>query len=75
MGSAFWIRRFFTVFAIAFAIIGVAQLLKGRGAGYSITQAAVWGFASALIFTVARYFKSRAGQKCAICNDTPEMKP
>jgi hypothetical protein len=75
MGTAFWIRRFFTVFAIALAIINAGQLLKGRGVTYSITQAALWGFASSLVFTVSRYFQSRAGQQCAICKDTPEMKP
>jgi hypothetical protein len=75
VGTAFWIRRFFTVFAIAFVIIGAAQLLKGRGAAYSLTQAALWGLASSLVFTVARYFQSRAGQQCAICKDTPEIKP
>lgn len=75
MGTAFWIRRFFTVFAVAFAIIGAVQLLKGRGAVYSITHAALWGLASSLVFTVARYFQSRAGQQCTICKDTPEMKP
>jgi hypothetical protein len=74
VGTAFWIRRFFTVFAAAFAIIVAAQMAKGRDAAYSATQAALWGFASALVFTVVRYFQSRAGQHCEVCKDTPETK-
>ena len=75
MGNAFWIRRFFAVFAIAFAIISSVQMLKGRGVTYSIAQASLWGLASSFLFTVSRYFRSRAGQKCAICKDTPETRP
>jgi hypothetical protein len=74
VGTAFWIRRFFTVFAIAFAIIGTAQFVKGHDMAYSVTQAGIWSLASALVFTVSRYFQSRAGQQCAICKDTPEEK-
>ncbi|KAB7769841.1 hypothetical protein [Xanthomonas maliensis] len=74
MSTAFWIRRFLVVLALAFTIICVAQLLKGRGLEYSLTQATIWGPLSSLVFTVARYFQARRGHHCAICQDTPEMR-
>ncbi|CAN5481485.1 hypothetical protein BH18VER1_BH18VER1_18370 [soil metagenome] len=75
MGTAFWIRRFFLVFAIAFAVIAGAQFLKGRGIEYSAQQAAFWGVLSAVVFTTARFYQARRGVHCAICKDTPEMNP
>jgi heme A synthase len=74
VSAAFWIRRFLAVFVIAFAIIGAAQLMKGHDAIYSMMHPGLWGLASALVFTIARYFQSRSGQQCAICKDTPETK-
>ena len=74
MSTGFWVKRFLTVLAGAFAIIGIAQVLKGHALAYSVTQAAIWGTASALIFTVARLYQARRGQHCAICKDTPEMQ-
>lgn len=74
MGTAFWIRRFLTVLAGAFVIIGAAQMLRGHTVASAATQGALWGAISATVFTVARYFQSRQGQHCAICNDTPEMQ-
>ena len=74
MGTGFWIKRFLTVLAGAFAIICAAQLLRGHGLAYSATQGAIWSVISATVFTVARFFQARRGQHCAICNDTPEMR-
>jgi len=74
LSTGFWIKRFLTVLALAFAVICAAQLLKGRGLEYSVTQAAIWSLISSLVFTVARYFQARRGQHCAICKDTPEMQ-
>lgn len=74
MGTGFWIKRFITVLAGAFALICMAQLMKGHDVAYSVTQGAIWGAVSALVFTVARFFQARRGQHCAICKDTPEMQ-
>lgn len=74
MGAAFWIKRFLTVLAGAFAIICAAQLIKGHDLTYSATQAAVWATIAAALFTTARIFQSRRGRHCAICKDTPEMR-
>jgi membrane associated rhomboid family serine protease len=73
MGTAFWIRRFVTVLAIAGVIVAFAQWAKGHTLEYAGTQGAIWGFASATVFTVARILQSRRKQHCAICKDTPEM--
>jgi hypothetical protein len=74
LSTGFWIKRFLTVLALAFAVICAAQLLKGHGLEYSVTQATIWSLISSLVFTVARYFQARRGQHCAICKDTPEMQ-
>ena len=74
MGAAFWIKRFLTVLVGAFIIIAAAQLLKGHVVAYALTQAAIWGFITAAVLTVARSWQSGRGQHCAICKDTPEMR-
>ena len=73
MSTGFWIKRFFTVLAGAFAIICIAQLVRGHGLAHALTQAAIWSTLSALIFTVARFFQARGGQHCALCKDMPKM--
>jgi hypothetical protein len=75
MKPAFWIRRFFTVACGAFAVIFVAQWLKGHPIAYCAMQALAWSVLSATVFTVARIHQSRRGQHCALCRDTPEMQP
>ena len=74
MGTAFWIKRYLLVLVSAFVVICAAQLLKGRGLEYALTQAGIWSVVASLVFTVARYFQARRGQHCAICKDTPEMQ-
>ena len=74
MGAAFWIKRFLTVLVGAFIVVSAAQLLKGHAVAYAITQAAIWGFITAAVFTVARYWQSGRGQHCAICKDTPKTR-
>jgi hypothetical protein len=74
MGTAFWIKRFLTVLACAFIIIGAAQLLKGHDVQYAASQAAIWGVITAAVFTGARFWQARKGRHCAICKDTPEMR-
>jgi len=73
MGTAFWIRRFFTVLVLAGVIIAVAQWARGHTLLYASTQGVIWGCVSAVVFTVARIFQSKRKQHCAICKDTPEM--
>lgn len=72
MGPAFWLRRFLTVFAGAFLIIGAAQALKGHTRRYATSQGVLWGGISASLFTATRLYRSRKGQACALCQDTPQ---
>jgi len=74
VGTAFWIKRFLVVLAGAWAIICLAQMLRGHDFAYSATQGAIWGTVGATIFTVARFRQARKGQHCALCRDTPEMR-
>jgi hypothetical protein len=73
VGTAFWIRRFFTVLVLVGVVVALTQWAKGNTFQYAITQAAIWGCMSAAVFTVARIYQSRRNQHCAICKDTPEM--
>ena len=74
MGAKFWIKRFAVVLGGAFAIIFLAQLLRGHDLPYAATQGAMWGAIAASVFAVARIYQSRRKQHCAICRDTPEMQ-
>jgi len=73
MGRAFWIRRYGQVWAIALAVIAVAQYAKGRPLGDAVLQGLLWGGISASVFTASRIYQSRRGRHCALCRDTPEM--
>lgn len=73
MGPAFWIRRFLLVFALAFTLIALSHLLRARGLDYALSQALIWGLISATVFTGTRLYRSRRGQHCALCKDTPEF--
>ena len=74
MGRAFWIRRFATVTALIFAVLVAVELAKGHPPADALSFAATWGLLAGAIFTLARIFQSRRGQRCAICNDTPEPR-
>jgi hypothetical protein len=74
MGTAFWIKRFLVVLAGAFAIISLAQAIRGRSFEYAAMQGAIWGVIGATIFTITRFRQARKGQHCALCRDTPEMR-
>jgi len=74
MGFSFWLRRFVTVLSGAFAVICIAQLLKGHDLAYSANQGLIWSLIAATIFTGSRIYQSRQGQHCALCKDTPEIQ-
>jgi hypothetical protein len=75
MGIAFWIRRFLLVFAGALVIISGAQLAKGHTLEHSLTEGLLWSAVTAAVFVAVRIHKSRKGQHCAICADTPQARP
>jgi len=71
MGVMFWLRRFFVVFCIAFALILSAHLLRGHELKFSLSESLLWAMISANIFTASRIYQSRKGVHCALCNDIP----
>lgn len=75
MGTAFWIRRTATVFAIVATVLYVVSLLKGRGFLGSAEFAAVWAAASTAVFVGARLYQSSRGQHCELCQDVPAPLP
>ncbi len=74
MSIAFWIKRFLFVTVIAFAILTPVQLLKGHELLEAVSFGLCWGVIASAIYTGTRIYRSRKGQHCAMCNDTPEPK-
>ncbi len=74
MGLSFWIRRWFTVLLGTFAVIGLAQAVKGHTWIYALREAVIWAPITATVFAVGRFLQARRGQHCALCQDTPEMQ-
>lgn len=74
MGLAFWIKRFFAVMLLAFAILMAVELLKGHVPEVAVTFSLTWSLIAATIFTGARIYQSRRGRHCALCRDTPEPR-
>ena len=52
------------------AIAG-AQLLRGHTLEDSVQHGLLWSVITAAVFTGVRIYKSRRGQYCAVCGDTP----
>lgn len=75
MGINFWIRRTVTVFLIVGAVLFAVGLLKGRELEAALVFAAGWSAISTGIFITTRIVRSRRGEQCALCQDTPESSP
>ena len=65
------IKRFVVVTALVFAVLMVAELLKGHDIEASVTFSALWSVIACAIFTGARIYRARKGQYCALCGDAP----
>lgn len=65
--SAFLLRRTATVFALAFGVLFVVSLVKGRGTGGALEYAALWAFLSTVVFVVVQWIQARRGTSCAMC--------
>ncbi len=74
MGTAFWIKRYLVVLAVAFTIIVGGQLLQQRTLEHALFEGALWGPLAAAIFVAVRIVRSRQGEACAICNDLPPAR-
>ena len=69
------VRGFFVVMAIAFVVIAAAQRLQGHPLVDVVLDALLWSALSSGIFTVARVYRWRKGQYCAMCGDVPAAAP
>jgi len=74
MPLSFWIKRFVTVFLGAFALLLIAGSLRGRTFATAAAESALWAGIAATIFLATRIYRSRKGQHCELCGDTPEMR-
>jgi hypothetical protein len=74
MPLSFWIKRFMTVFLGAFAVLLVVGILKGRALATAAPESALWAGIAATIFLSTRIYRSRKGQHCELCRDTPQTR-
>ena len=72
MGTRFWIRRAFVVYAGIFLALLLVERLKGHAWRAALVFSGLWALISACVFVAARMYQSRKGQACVICKDTPE---
>lgn len=76
MGTAFWIKRFLTVFAGTFLVLCAVQMVfRGHSLVDAAAYAALWAFVASAVFAVSRVVQARRGRHCAMCGDTPQMRP
>lgn len=75
MGTAFWIRRTATVFAMIAAVLFVVSLLNGRGVAGSLEFTVLWASASTAVFIGSRLYQTSRGRQCELCQDIPLPVP
>jgi hypothetical protein len=75
MPLTFWIKRFLVVYVGIFLGLFMVALLRDRTLARAATDSALWAGISATIFVGARWYHSRKGRSCALCRDTPEVRP
>lgn len=74
MPFSFWLKRFLFVFSGVFAVLLLVALVRGRSLGQSASESALWSAITTVIFILTRLYRSRQGQHCELCRDTPEMR-
>ena len=74
MPPSFWIKRYVIVFLGVFVVLFALGLLKERGLAVATRDSVLWAGITATIFIVTRIYRSRKGQACELCRDTPEMR-
>lgn len=73
MRTGFWVKRFFQVYAAAFAVIGAGRWLRTGDHESALLEAAIWALFAAVVFTVNGIWRTRRGDnQCPLCRDTPE---
>ena len=74
MGCKFWIIRALKVFIGVLILLLIVQLLKQNSINDSIVFACSWSFLATLVFISTRFYQSRKGIECTLCNDTVATK-
>lgn len=69
MSIKFWILRFTSALVVVFFVIFIAQYLKSDSTQYALTQAVIWGPATAIIYTAVLFFKLKSNPSCVIKQD------
>lgn len=54
-------------------VLATFSLLRGRTPTTAIIDSAVWGTIVGCILVATRVYRSRLGQACPMCKDTPEV--
>lgn len=72
MPTSFWIKRIITVVTGFFLLLFVVYLVRGRTPSTAATESALWAAISTSLFIATRLYRSRQGQHCELCGDTPE---
>ena len=65
MTTTFWSRRTLVVLALSFALIASAQYMKTKDLRYAMTQAALWGGISTIIYLLVLWRKLKKHPVCA----------
>jgi hypothetical protein len=72
MKRSFWIKRFFVVFSGAFLVLFAVYLVRGQSPTAAAKESALWSALATIIFIATRLYRSRKGEHCELCGDTPE---
>ncbi len=62
-------RQFLWVCGTMIMLLAGIEFIKGHPIAEALPFAASWGFLSAAIFAGSRYYQSRRGVRCALCDD------
>ena len=74
MPLTFWLKRFLVVLTGTFAVLSAVSLLRGRPPAQAAGESALWAGIATIIFIATRVYRSRQGQHCELCGDTPESR-
>ena len=66
MTTTFWTKRTLVVLALSFALIASAQYVKTKDFSYAMTQAAIWGSISTIIYLLVLWRKLKKHPVCAV---------
>ena len=72
MPLSFWIKRFLFIFSLVVASLLCVYLIRGKTVTTAVSEAVLWAAISATAVIVTRLVRLRRGEKCAMCQDSPE---